>query len=190
MNEVKLVKGITKVYFAGALAGSFAHIVTAAYKLGADNPIEAIATPFMIDGIAIIGMVMRGEKFSARTNKIGFRVQAGAGALSLAMNVIAAHSLFGVLFGVAIVALFVFAEWLKDQIQGREVDSREEEERAAEAARQAAQAIVDAEAARVQAEADALAAKKAATVAKRNATRKKNLRIKRQQEAALESLMA
>lgn len=129
MNKVQLVKGITKLYFAGALAGSFIHIVTAAEKLGGHG-VEAYATPFMIDGIAIIGMVMRGEEFSARTNKIGFRVQCVMGAMSLAMNVYAAHSLFGVLFGIAVVSLFVFAEWLKDQIEGREVDEKAQAEEA------------------------------------------------------------
>lgn len=188
MNKVKLVKGITKAYFGGALIGSAAHIITASHKLGGEG-IEAMVTPLMIDGVAIIGMVMRSEEFSKRTNKIGFVVQCIMGAFSLAMNVLAAHNLFGVLFGIAIVGLFIFCEWLGDQIEGREVDFREERERQAEEARQAAQAIVDAENARIKAEADALAAKKAATQAKRQATLKRNKRIKAQQEKALESLL-
>jgi len=128
MNKVSMMKGITKLYFAGALTGSFIHIVTSAHKLGGEG-IEAYATPFMIDGIAVMGMVMRSDDFSKRTNKIGFRVQCVTGAMSLGMNVYAAHSLFGVLFGIAIVGLFVFAEWLNDQIESREVDSVNEAER-------------------------------------------------------------
>ncbi len=121
MNKVKLVKGITKAYFGGALLGSATHIIASSHKLGGSG-IEAMVTPLMIDGIAVIGMVMRSEDFSERTNKIGFRVQCVMGAMSLGMNVYAAKNLFGVLFGIAIVGLFIFAEWLNDQIEGREVD--------------------------------------------------------------------
>ena len=121
MNKVSMMKGITKLYFVGALTGSFIHIVTSAHKLGGEG-IEAYATPFMIDGIAVMGMAMRSEDFSKRTNKIGFRVQCITGAMSLSMNVYAANSLFGILFGIALVGMFVFSEWLCDQIEGREVD--------------------------------------------------------------------
>jgi len=180
MNKVKMVKGITKLYFAGALTGSFIHIVIAAEKLGGSG-VEAYATPFMIDGIAIIGMVMRGEEFSTRTNKIGFRVQCVMGAMSLAMNVYAAHSLFGVLFGIAIVGLFVFAEWLKDQIEGREVDE----------VAQAQQAIAWQAACSHPTKcgtAERCASKTAAT-AKAKKTNAKKARVRKAQEKALESLL-
>jgi len=71
---------------------------------------EAWSAPFIIDGIAIMGMVMRGDEFSTHTRKIGFRVQLGMGLASLAANVFAAHSLGGIIFGVAVVAVFVLAE--------------------------------------------------------------------------------
>jgi len=136
-KKVRIVKTIVKAYFVGALAGSFAHIVTAAEKLGGQG-VEALAAPFMIDGLAIIGMVMRSDDFSKRTNKIGFILQCVMGAFSLTMNVIAANSLYGVLFGVALVSCFVLAEWLKDQIEGREVDLRAAAElKAAKAAEEA-----------------------------------------------------
>jgi len=187
-KKVKTVKAIVKGYFAGALTGSFIHIVTSAEKMGGHG-VEAYATPFMIDGLAVIGMIMRSEDFSKRTNKIGFIVQCVTGSMSLAMNVYAAKSLFGVLFGIAVVACFILAEYLGGVIEGREVDMREAWALQEQAAQQAAQAIIDAEAARVQAEADALAAKKAATQAKRAATIKRNKRAKVQQEKALESLV-
>lgn len=133
MNKVKLVKGITKLYFAGALAGSATHIITASHKMGGSG-IEAMVTPLMIDGIAIIGMVMRSEDFSKRTNKIGFIVQCVMGAMSLAMNVAAAHNFFGVMFGIAIVGLFIFSEWLGDQIEAREVDEMDAQQQAREKA--------------------------------------------------------
>lgn len=176
-KKVHIVKGITKLYFAGALTGSFIHIVTAAEKMGGHG-VEAYATPFMIDGLAVMGMVMRSDDFSKRTNKIGFVLQCVTGSMSLAMNVMAANSLFGVLFGIALVACFILAEWLTDQIEGREVDTLDE-----------AQAIVTAAQQRLIDEANAIAAKKAATNAKRQATRKRNLRTKKAQEKALESLV-
>jgi len=189
-KKVRTIRNITKGYFVAALAGSFSHIVTSAYKMGAEHWYEAFATPLLIDGLAVIGMIMRSEDFSKRTNKIGFVLQCVMGTFSLAMNVTAGWgNLFGVVFGIALVACFILAEWLKDNIEGREVDSREEQERQAEAARQAAQAIVDAENARIKAEADALATKKAVTQAKRKATIKRNKRTKAAQEAALESLL-
>ena len=133
MNKVSMMKAITKLYFVGALTGSFIHIVTSAEKMGGEG-YEVYATPFMIDGLAVMGMTMRSDDFSKRTNRIGFKVQCFTGAMSLGMNVYAANSLFGVLFGIALVALFVFAEWLCDQIEGKEVDTTKEAEEIVKAA--------------------------------------------------------
>lgn len=153
-KKVRTVRAIVKAYFLGALAGSFTHIVTAAEKMGGEG-VEAYAAPFMIDGLAIIGMVMRSEDFSKRTNKIGFALQCVMGSFSLTMNVIAADSLYGVLFGVALVSCFILAEWLKDQIESRAVDlAREAEAQAQQAAQQAAalaaQQLAEAEAKRLE----------------------------------------
>ena len=133
MNKVSMMKGISKLYFAGALTGSFIHIVTSAEKMGGEG-VEAYATPFMIDGLAVMGMTMRSDDYSKRTNKIGFRIQCVTGAMSLGMNVYAAKSLFGVLFGIALVACFILAEWLNDNIEGREVDTMNEAEAIVKAA--------------------------------------------------------
>lgn len=127
-KKVKTVRAIVKLYFVAALAGSFSHIVTSAYKMGATVWYEAWATPLLIDGLAVIGMIMRSEDFSKRTNKIGFILQCVMGSFSLAMNVYAglSQSFFGVAFGVALVACFILAEWLKDNIESREVDEERE----------------------------------------------------------------
>jgi hypothetical protein len=124
-NTAKIVQMIVKLYFVGAVAGSFAHIITAASKIGLTGW-EMWSTPFMIDGLAVIGLVMRGTQFSQATNKIGFRVQVTAGMLSLAANVFAAHNLGGRIYGVAIVVLFLAAEWLSDKIESAEVDRQRE----------------------------------------------------------------
>lgn len=205
-KKVKTVKLITKGYFAGALTGSFIHIVTAAEKLGGHG-VEAYATPFMIDGLAVIGMIMRSDDFSKRTNKIGFRLQCVMGSLSLAMNVYAAHSLFGVLFGIAIVGLFILAEWLSDQIEGRWVDEQAEKDRKAKE-QAAADALAAAdlvrqaeEAAKAAAAADAWKAlcshptqctseTQCASKAKAQRTRKSTIRKAQREAKVLESMIA
>lgn len=179
-KKVKTVRAIARTYFGGALVGSFIHIVTAAEKLGGHG-VEAYATPFMIDGLAVIGMVMRSPDFSERTNKIGFRVQCVMGALSLAMNVYAAHSLFGVLFGVAIVGMFVFAEWLTDQIEGRGADALRE----AEATVNAASAFL----ANCSHPTTCTTAAKCASKTKASKTRTRKARQLKAQNRALQSLM-
>jgi hypothetical protein len=138
MNRNRIVKGIVKIYFLAALAGSFTHIVDAAGKAGLVGW-EMWSTPFMIDGLAIIGMVMRGEAFSQRTRRIGFRVQCVMGLFSLIANVYAAHNVGGVIYGVAIVALFIAAEWLSENLESVQVDKdREAKEKRAAAAQKAA----------------------------------------------------
>jgi hypothetical protein len=121
LNKVQVIKAIVKVYFVAALAGSFTHIITAAHKTGLVGW-EAWSTPFMIDGLAIIGMVMRTAQFSQATRKLGLRVQAVMGGLSLVANVYAAHNAGGVLYGVALVALFLAAEWLSTQLEPASAD--------------------------------------------------------------------
>jgi hypothetical protein len=111
----------------------------------------------MVDGIAIMGLTMRSEDFATRTRRIGFRVQIVAGALSLAGNVYAAHNAGTAVFGVAVVALFIFSEWLSDQIESSVV-----------------------EAARVATE--RAAAAKAASIAKAQATRRVNRAAKAAKE--------
>lgn len=125
MNKSSLVKGIVKLYFFGALVISFTHIIEASHKLGLIGW-QSWTTPFAIDGIAVIGMIMRSEAFSTDTRKIGFRVQIVAGLLSLACNVFAGNTLGERIYGVMIVVLFVLSEWLSDRIEGREVDQARE----------------------------------------------------------------
>lgn len=114
--KVRIVQIIVKAYFFAAISISFLHLITAAEKGGLTGH-EMYSVPFMIDGIAIIGLIMRGKDFNKATRELGFKVQIGAGALSLAGNIYAAENVGGAIYGFAIVALFVFAEWLGDNIQ-------------------------------------------------------------------------
>ncbi len=96
--------------------------------------------PFMIDGLALIGMVMRSDDFSQATCKLGFRVQIIMGAFSLVANVYAAKNIGGVIYGVMIVALYIAAEWLTGQLESSQVDlDREMAIKRSEAALKAAE---------------------------------------------------
>jgi hypothetical protein len=192
MNTAKL---ITKAYFIGALSISFTHIITSAEKMGGEG-YEPYVAPFMVDGVALLGMHMRNEKYDDRTNKIGLWAQATAGLLSLAMNVHAAHSLFGLLLGIAVVVLFLATEWMAGNIRLR-TDSEAEKKAAAERA-----AIAEAEAIAAAASAWMAAcahptkcqtaercASKTAAAAKAKKTRKATARTRKIQAEALEALV-
>ena len=140
MNTAKL---ITKAYFFGALSISFTHIITSAHKMGGEG-YEPYVAPFMVDGIALLGMHMRNEKYDDRTNKIGLWAQCLAGLVSLSMNVHAAHSLFGMLLGIGVVVLFLATEWMAGNIRLRTDSEAEKQQAAAAQAAAQAQAIIDA----------------------------------------------
>lgn len=149
LDRVKVIRAIVKLYFVAAIAGSFTHIIEAAFKIGLTGW-EAWSTPFMIDGLAVVGMTMRSGDFSKATRKLGLRVQATMGAFSLIANVYAAHNVGGVIYGVAVVALFLAAEWLAERLES-----------------------ADADRARELAERRSAASTKAAATRKRNATKRK-----------------
>lgn len=138
-QRISVIKIIVKLYFLAAVAGSFTHIIEASHKIGL-NGWEMWSTPFMIDGIAIIGMVMRSDAFSRATRSLGLRTQVVAGLLSLTANVYAAENLGGRIYGVAIVALFLAAEWLAERIESADVDrAAAQAEKRAQAAQKGAE---------------------------------------------------
>lgn len=147
----KIVNSVVKGYFFGALGVSAMHVVESFEKLGLNDG-EQYLTPFAIDGIAVLGLVLRSTKWSTHTRKMGLRLQLGAGTLSLAANVYAGSSLGGRIFGVLTVALFLVAEAVKGRM----------ETRASELAR--AKALAE------KAQADAEAAEEAAKRDARNAS--------------------
>jgi hypothetical protein len=122
VTKPQLVKAIVKIYFVGALAGSFAHAITAAHKAGLAGW-EAWSVPFMIDGLALIGLVMRGADFSAATRRTGLRVQAVMGLVSMAANVYAAHNLGGAIFGASLVGLWLASEHLAANLEPAAADA-------------------------------------------------------------------
>lgn len=164
MNKVSTIKLIVKLYFFGAIAGSFADLIIAGHKLDMGG-IRPYTVPFMVDGIAIIGLIMRSDDFASSTRKIGFWTQVIAGTLSLAGNVFAADTLGGKAWGIGIVALFLFAEFLSDRIK-----TRNDEE--------AANALAEAQ------------ARKQAAIEKGKRTKAANARKRRQEIKTLESMVA
>lgn len=170
MNKVSVVRMIVKGYFLAALAGSFTHVIHAAEKTGLGGW-EAGITPFLIDGMFVIAMVMRSQEFSKRTRQIGFRVQVVMALLSLSANIYAASKIGGVFLALLLIGGMIFGEWLTGQIHGAEVD-----------------VIADAEAA-TRAAAEAAQAKRAAAIAKGQATKAKNARERKAQAKALEGML-
>lgn len=117
MNKTyALVATIVRIYMVGALVISFNHVITASGMLGLTGW-QAWTVPFFIDGFAILGMIGRSARFAPETQAIGFRLQIGAGLLSLAANVYAGHTIGERLYGVLIVAGFVTAEWYSHKLR-------------------------------------------------------------------------
>jgi hypothetical protein len=177
MSKTFTIWLIVKAYFVAALAGSFTHIIVAAEYLGLHGW-EATIVPFLIDGMFLIAMVLRSETYSARTRRIGLRVQVAMGTLSLAANITATRSFGGTLLAVLLVGGMIFSEWLAD---GKQMKTRAQEiaETEAEEAARAAR----------QAEAEA-AARKAEGIAKGLATKAAKKAEREALNRALESALA
>ncbi len=167
MSKTFLIWLIVKAYFVAALAGSFTHIVQAAEFLGLHDW-EALIVPFLIDGMFIIAMVLRTETYSARTRRIGLRVQIAMGSLSLAANITATRNFGGTLLAVLLVGGMIFSEWLADGKQMKTAVQEAAETAQAEAARAAAAAEAEAAARKAEGIAKGLATK-AAKKAERDA---------------------
>jgi hypothetical protein len=182
MNIFTAVKWIVRAYFAAALYFSFTHITTAWRNLGADTP-EGVTATLMVDGFFVLGAIMRGTMFSARTRQIGLRVQIGAGAVSVAANVFAATSAFGVIFGAALPLFVVFTEWMADARQMKSAQTEAAELAVAEAERVAAEAAAEAEAERLERNAKARAARAARRDAQAKANAAETRRVRKAAKA-------
>lgn len=138
ITAASTVKWITRGYFLGALAASSSHAVVAAEKAGLTGW-EAWSVPVMVDGMATLGLVMRGESFASDTRRMGFRVQMIMACLQVTLNVFAAHNVGGMIYGVAVVGLYVAAETLAKGLRTRETEQAEKtRQRRSETAKRAA----------------------------------------------------
>lgn len=118
MRKVSLVKAIVKTYFIAALAFSFTHFIDAAHKVGL-NGWGAGSMPFAVDGLAVVGMVMRSKEFDDTTNKIGLWMQMVCGSLSLGVNIYAGNTLGESIQGATWVMMYVLLESVAGKIKSR-----------------------------------------------------------------------
>lgn len=103
------VKTIVTLFMLGAAVVSFMHIVHTAAMLGLG--LERWTVPFIVDGLAVLGLIGRSNRFAEKTQRAGLKLTIGAGALSLAANVAAGENVGQRFYGALIVAAFVTAEW-------------------------------------------------------------------------------
>lgn len=160
---------VVRMFMLGAAGVSFSHIIATSQALGLGW--EAWTVPFLVDGLAVLGMIGRSAKFAPATQRAGLRLMIGAGALSLACNVYAGHNLGQRLYGVLVVAGFVVSEWYAAKLRPAETGPSAEEAAAAElAAKRSASAVKAAATRRRNADA-ALKAERAETRRIRSAAR-------------------
>jgi hypothetical protein len=177
MNAAKL---ITKAYFFGAMGVSAIHTIHSFQKMNLHTGEEFI-TPLGIDGLAFFGLALQSSKWSDSTNKIGLRIQIGAGIAQLAANVFAASSIGGMVFGLMIVGIYLLMEAIGPKLRTR---AEVEAENAALAAAAAEKAEAEAAAAAREAKnAAARARRQAAKTAKHSAERAENRRIREVEKA-------
>ncbi len=112
------IKAISKGYFFGAMAVSAIHTVHSFEKLGL-NTGEQWITPLAIDGLAFFALGLQSKKYSDDTNKIGLRLQIGAGIAQLVANVYAASSPGGMVLGLMVVGIYLLMEMIGPKIRTR-----------------------------------------------------------------------
>lgn len=118
-------KAITKAYFFGAMAVSAVHTIHSFQKIGLHTG-EEYFTPAAVDGLAFFGLSLQSGKYSDATNRIGLRMQIGAGIAQLAANVFAASSAGGMLLGVMIVGIYLLMEAIGPKLKTRAAVEAEE----------------------------------------------------------------
>jgi hypothetical protein len=103
-----LTTAVVHMFMLGAAAVSFTHIIETSTMLGLGW--ESWTVPFLVDGIAVLGLVGRSHRFAESTRRAGLWLTLGAGTLSLTCNVYAGHNLGQRLYGVLVVAGFIATE--------------------------------------------------------------------------------
>jgi signal transduction histidine kinase len=104
-----ITKTIVTLFMIGAAAISFTHIIEASEGLGVTSW-QAWTVPFLVDGVAVLGLIGRSAKFAESTRRTGLLLTLAAGSLSLTCNILAGHNLGERLYGALVVAVFVGTE--------------------------------------------------------------------------------
>jgi len=171
ITPITVIRTVVRLYYFGGLAGSFHNLVHAGERGGLGG--LSWVVPFMVDGVAVVGFVMRWEYFSKHTRKVGMGWLVSGGTLSLIGNVYAASNIGLAALGVAFVMFYILGEIFSSpkHVQPATVDA-------------------DAEKARAAAELVAAAAeRKAAGVRKGQQTRRRNARIKAAETRLIEEMV-
>lgn len=171
LNRVFLVRVIVRGYFLGALAGSWNNLINAGVRAQLGD--KAWVVPIMVDGVAVVGILMRHRSFARHTRYLGLWVLSVASSLSLAGNVYAAPTVGLAVLGAAFVGFYLAGEILSDpkHLQPAQVDA-------------------DAEMARAAAELAAAAAqRKAAGIRKGQLTRARKARQRRAEAELIEGMV-
>lgn len=168
----RTVKGIAFGMFGTGIALSVTHIYDLFHGMLGAATVTAAAMPLFIDGLQVIGKLMRGESFAAETRKVGFRVQVLGALLSLAANVIAGHALGDKIAGVVLVGGYILAEKLAEIIRPVTEDA----------------AVIAQAAATAKSQAASNRARKAAATRKANAAKKAQAEADRKERAKLARL--
>jgi len=189
MRKVTFVKAIVKLYFITALGFSFDHFIHAAEKVGLHG-IGAVSMPFAIDGLAVVGMVLRSKDFDNTTNKIGLWLQMICGTLSLAVNIYAGNTIGESIQGAVWVVLYVTLESVSGKIKSRKAVEDADAIAQAEAAIAAASAWLSVCTHPTTCTSEAQCQSKTSAAVKRSKTMARKARLVKTQNAALASLVS
>lgn len=102
-------------FLAAAAVGSFNNIVGLAHDLGV-SPGHAWTTPFLVDGIALMGKLLRSRHLAKTAHRAGLRLMIFGGVLSLTANVLHGHTLGDQIWGALLVVGFIVVERASDHL--------------------------------------------------------------------------
>jgi signal transduction histidine kinase len=104
------VKVVVRVFMVAVLVISFKHIINlcTAYQV---TTWQAWTAPAFVDGFVLLGIVGGQARFASETRRMALRLRIGATLVSLAANVLAGHTVGDRVYGGAVVAAFLVAEW-------------------------------------------------------------------------------
>jgi len=102
-------------FLAAAAVGSYGNIVGLAHDLGVSSD-HAWTTPLLIDGVALMGKLLRSRNLAATAHRAGLRLMLFGGVLSLAANVLHGHTWGDRIYGALLVVGFIVVERASDHL--------------------------------------------------------------------------
>lgn len=111
------VKSIAYGAFAAGLGLSVQHTFDFFHTTLHTQFVSALFVPAFIDGAQLIGRLIQGDSFTAKTNKVGRWLQGIGAALSLAANLIAGHTIGDKISGAIFVIGYIAFEMIAHAIR-------------------------------------------------------------------------